>query len=92
MDIQVILDAIKDYGAAAISTIGAGGVAAVVGLVAKIKSTADKSKQYMESVIAKKDSELKDTESRYNNVITVIEEQNKKIEQLTEEVSKVKKN
>ena len=46
----------------------------------------------MESVIAKKDSELKNTESRYNNVITVIEEQNKKIEQLTEEVSKVKKN
>lgn len=91
MDIQVILDAIKDYGAALVSTIGAGGIAAVVGLIAKIKSSTEDSKKYMEAVLAKKDSEVKVAESRYNNVVTVIEEQNKKIEELTEQLSKVKK-
>lgn len=74
MDIQVILDAIKDYGAAMISTISAGGIAAVVGLIAKIKAGTQDSKKYMEAVLAKKEEESKAMSDRYDCLTSQIKE------------------
>ena len=56
MDIQSILDAIKDYGGAIISTISVGGVAGVAGIIAKVKSSIDKTKEQMNTIIEKKEA------------------------------------
>ena len=51
MDIQPILDAIKDYGGAIISTVSVGGVAGVAGIIAKVKRSLDKTKEQMNTII-----------------------------------------
>ena len=92
MEIQDVLQAIKDYGAAIISTISVGGVAAVVGIIVKIKSSIDKTKEAMSAVVKKKDESEAKLAERYSELQTTIQDQNKKIDTLTEEISRVKGN
>lgn len=92
MEIQEILQAVKDYGAAIISTISVGGVAAVVGIIVKIKSGIDKTKEAMGAVVKKKDESEAKLAERYAELQTTIQDQNKKIDTLTEELSRVKGN
>jgi len=92
MDIQPVLDAIKDYGAAIISTISVGGVAAVAGVIIKIKKGIDEAKNKIAEVNAKKEESEKALTDRYAELTTIIKDQNNKIETLTEEVSRVKGN
>ena len=89
--VQVIIDAIKDYGAAAISTVSVGGIAAVAGVIAKIKNSIDSTKKSMDEVLAKKDDESAKMASRYNELVRTVETQNAKIDTLTSEINKIKK-
>ena len=92
MDIQEILQGIKDYGAAIISTISVGGVAAVVAVIAKIKKAFDETKEAMQKTLAKKDEAQDALTNRYAELTTMMQDQNKKLDTLTEEVSRVKGN
>lgn len=92
MDIQNILDAIKDYGAAIISTISVGGVAAAVGIIIKIKGAIDKMKETTQAALKKKDEAEGKLNERYSELTTMIKDQNTKLDTLTEEVSRVKGN
>ena len=92
MDIQNFLQVIKDYGAAIISTISVGGVAAVVAVIVKIKKAFDETKAKMTAIMAKKDESEAALSNRYAELQTTIADQNKKLDTLTEEVSRVKGN
>lgn len=92
MDIQEILQGIKDYGAAIISTISVGGVAAIVAVIAKIKKAFDETKEAMQKTLAKKDEAQDALTNRYSELTTMMQDQNKKLDTLTEEVSRVKGN
>jgi septal ring factor EnvC (AmiA/AmiB activator) len=92
MDIQNILNAIKDYGAAIISTISVGGVAAAVGIIVKIKKAFDDTKEKMNKALAKKEEAEGKLTERYSELTTMIKDQNTKLDTLTEEVSRVKGN
>lgn len=89
--LQVFIEAIKDYGAAIISTVSVGGVAAVAGIIAKVKQGIDKTKEQMNALLTKKDEESKAVSTRYNELIRTIESQNSKIDELTQEINKIKK-
>ena len=89
--LQAFIDAIKDYGAAAISTISVGGIATVAGIIAKIKNSIDSTKKSMDEVLAKKDDESAKMATRYNELVRTIETQNAKIDTLTSEINKIKK-
>ena len=91
MDLQAIIDAIKDYGAATISTISVGGISAVAVVIAKIKNSIDSTKKSMEAVLAKKDAESDKMAARYNELVRTVETQNAKIDTLTSEINKIKK-
>lgn len=89
--LQEFINIIKDYGAAFISTLSVGGIAAVTGIIAKVKSGIDKTKETMNAVLAKKDEESSQMKDQYNSLLSTIKEQNKKIDGLTTEISKIKK-
>lgn len=89
--LQAFIEAIKDYGAAAISTISAGGIAVVAGIITKIKNSIDSTKKSMEAVVSKKDEESAKMASRYNELVRTVETQNAKIDTLTSEINKIKK-
>lgn len=91
MDLQAIIDAIKDYGAATISTISVGGISAVAVVIAKIKNSIDSTKKSMEAVLNKKDEESDKMAARYNELVRTVETQNAKIDTLTSEINKIKK-
>ena len=91
MDLQAIIDAIKDYGAATISTISVGGISAVAVVIAKIKNSIDSTKKSMEAVLKKKDEESDKMAARYNELVRTVETQNAKIDTLTSEINKIKK-
>lgn len=91
MDLQAIIDAIKDYGAATISTISVGGISAVAVVIAKIKNSIDSTKKSMEEVLEKKDDESDKMAARYNELVRTVETQNAKIDTLTSEINKIKK-
>lgn len=81
-----ILQVIKDYGAAIISTLSVGGIAGVVAIIAKIKKAFDDTKEKMNAALAKKDKALEES----NAQVTAVIEQNKqllgKIDDLTNDV------
>ena len=85
MDIQSILDAIKDYGAAIISTISVGGVAAVATVVVKVKQAIDKTKETMDKVTKQKE----ETSAELQTAVNLVKEQNKQIEDLKNDVYKL---
>ena len=82
MDIQNILDAIKDYGAAIISTISVGGVAAIAGIIAKIKSTIDETRDAMKKVSKQKE----ESTAQLDAAVKLVQEQNAQIESLKNDV------
>lgn len=90
-NIQNILDVIKDYGAAIISTISVGGVAAVAAIIIKVKDSINKTKEVMSSVLKKKEESEEQLSERYSELTTIIKNQNDKIETLTSEITKIKK-
>ena len=91
MDIQPILDAIKDYGGVIILRVYVGGVVGVGGIIAKVKRSLDKTKEQMNTIIEKKEASTKDIDTKYSALIDSMEAQNKKIEELTKQISKIEK-
>lgn len=89
--VQEILNVIKDYGAAIISTISVGGIAAVAAVIVKVKSAIDKTKESMSAVLKKKDESEKALSNKYNETISLIKQQNEKIDTLTSEIDRIKK-
>lgn len=81
---------IKDYAAPVLSTISVGGIATVAGIIAKVKSGIDNTKNKMNEVLEKKDNESNEMKNQYNSLMTTIKEQQNKIDKLTTEVSKIK--
>lgn len=92
MDIQPFLNAIKDYGAAIISTISVGGVAGAVAVIVKVKKAIDDTKDKVAKMNEKKAESETALANRYAELTTIIKDQNAKIDTLTEEVSRVKGN
>lgn len=83
---------IKDYGAAIISAISVGGVATIGAIVLKVKNVIDKLKENTNKIAkAKEESEVA-MASKYAELQTTIADQNKKLDTLTEEISRVKGN
>ena len=88
---QDILEIIKDYGAAIISTLSVGGIAAIAGVIVKVKKAISDTKEAMSSVIKKKDESEKQLQNKYEETLSVIKQQNEKIDTLTSEINKIKK-
>lgn len=90
--LQVIINAIKDYGAALISTISVGGIAAVASVIIKVKNSISETKNQMSAVLKKKDEESSVINDNYKALMNTIQEQNKRLDELNEQISKVEKN
>ena len=88
---QKIIEVIKDYGAALISTISVGGVAAVAGIIAKVKAGIDKTKEQMNQLITKKEESSQDMNNKYSALIDTIQNQNLKIDELTKKIDRIEK-
>ena len=89
--LQKIVELIKDYGAALISTISVGGVAAVAGIIAKVKAGIDKTKEQMNQLITKKEESSQDMNNKYSALIDTIQNQNLKIDELTKKIDRIEK-
>lgn len=89
--LQKIVELIKDYGAALISTVSVGGVAAVAGIIAKVKAGIDKTKEQMNQLIAKKEESSQDMNNKYSALIDTIQNQNLKIDELTKKIDRIEK-
>lgn len=64
IEMQSIIEAVKDYGAAIISTVSVGGVAAVGGVIVKIKKAFDETKNTMNKTLEKKDEIIDSTKAQ----------------------------
>ena len=82
---EEFIQIIKDYGAVILGTISTLGVAGIGAIVVKVKQVIDKVKGQKEE----SESALKE---RYAELQTTIQDQNKKLDGLTEELSRVKGN
>ena len=80
---------VKDYAPSIISTISVGGIGAIAGIIAKVKNGIDSTKNKMNEVLARKDNESNEMKNQYQSLMTTINEQQKKIDKLTQEVSKI---
>lgn len=89
--LQKIVELIKDYGAALISTVSVGGVAAVAGIIAKVKAGIDKTKEQMNQLISKKEESSQDMNNKYSALIDTIQNQNLKIDELTKKIDRIEK-
>lgn len=89
---EEFIQIIKDYGAAIISSISVGGVAAVAGIIYKAKKAIDETKNKISDMNAKKEESEQALANRYKEMQTTIADQNKKLDTLTEEISRVKGN
>lgn len=89
--LQKIVELIKDYGAALISTVSVGGVAAVAGIIAKVKAGIDKTKEQMNQLITKKEESSQDMNNKYSALIDTIQNQNLKIDELTKKIDRIEK-
>ena len=89
MDIQAFLDAIKNYGAAIISTISAAGIAGCAAVIVKIKSVIGEIKKDNKAALEKKDEVIESSKQELKTVA----EQNKalinKIDTLTNDIYKL---
>ena len=89
--LQKIVELIKDYGAALISTVSVGGVAAVAGIIAKVKAGIDKTKEQMNQLISKKEESSQDMNNKYSALIDTIQNQDLKIDELTKKIDRIEK-
>lgn len=87
--IQAILEVIKDYGAALVSTIAAGGLAGIASIVMKIKDSVAKSKDDVASLVNK---EAKTTTEIKEQLALSIQQTNDlqaKLDKLTKKIDKL---
>ena len=87
---EEFIQVIKDYGAAIISSISVGGVAAIAGIIIKAKKAIDETKNKIADMNKKKEESETALSERYKEMQTTIADQNKKLDTLTEEISRVK--
>lgn len=89
--LQQIFEVIKDYGAAMISTIAAGGLAGIVSIIKSIKNSVNANKDEVKNLVnneAKSTKEIKEqllVSSRENAELKA------KIDDLIDEINKIKK-
>ena len=57
----------------------------------EFKIVLDKTKEQMNTIIEKKEASTKDIDTKYSALIDSMEAQNKKIEELTKQISKIEK-
>ena len=89
---EEFIQIIKDYGAAIISTISVGGVAAIGAIIVKVKGAIDKIKESTNKITKQKEESEEALKARYAELNSTIKLQNEKIDTLTEEISRVKGN
>lgn len=89
IDPQTILTAIKDYGAAIISTISLGGIAGAVAVIVKVKNAFNSTKEAMNKALAKKDEALEASNSKVDEVLAQNKALLSKIDTLTSDVYKL---
>ena len=89
MDPQNILNAIKDYGAAVLSTISLGGIAAAIAFIAKFKQAYDKAFEAVKKQSKLKDEALAASNYRIDEVMTQNKALLTKIDNLTNDVYKL---
>ena len=89
---EEFIQIIKDYGAVVLGTISTLGVAGVVAVVVKIKQVIDKIKESTSKVEKQKEESESALKERYAELQTTIQDQNKKLDVVTEELSRVKGN
>ena len=89
---EEFIQVIKDYGATIISGISVGGVAAIAGIIIKAKKAIDDTKNKISDINKKKEESEKALSDRYAEMQSTIADQNKKIDTMIEEVSRVKGN
>ena len=89
---EEFLQVIKEYGAAIIGTLSVGGVATIGAVIVKIYKAFNDTKSKMQDVLKKKEESEEKLAERYAELQTTIADQNKKLDTLTEEVSRVKGN
>ena len=89
---EEIIEIIKNFGSSILGTISLGGIAAAVGMITKAKKVIEDTKTKLDKVEAKKDESQEALTNRYAELTTMINEQNNKIDSLTQEVSRVKGN
>ena len=89
MDFQPVLEAIKGYGAAIISTISAAGIAGCAAVIVKIKGVITKIKEDNKAALTKKDEVIESSKKE----LQLVAEQNKalinKIDTLTNDIYKL---
>ena len=89
MDFQPVLEAIKGYGAAIISTIGAAGIAGCAAVIVKIKGVITEIKKDNKAALTKKDEVIESSKKE----LQLVAEQNKalisKIDTLTNDIYKL---
>ena len=89
---EEFIQIIKDYGAAIISAISVGGVAAIGAIVLKVKGIIDSVKESTNKIAKQKEESEEALKARYTELNSTIKLQNEKIDTLREEVSRVKGN
>lgn len=89
---EEFIQIIKDYGAPILAFISTLGVAGVGTIVLKVKQVIDKVKESTSKVEKQKEESESALKERYAELQTTIQDQNKKLDVLTEEISRVKGN
>lgn len=89
---EEFIQIIKDYGAVVLGTISTLGVAGIGAIVVKVKGIIDKVKESTSKVEKQKEESESALKERYAELQTTIQDQNKKLDVLTEELSRVKGN
>lgn len=89
---EEFIQVIKDYGAVILGTISTLGVAGIGAIVVKVKQVIDKVKESTSKVEKQKEESESALKERYAELQTTIQDQNKKLDVLTEELSRVKGN
>ena len=89
---EEFIQIIKDYGSTILGSISLAGVASAVAVVVKVKKAIDDTKDKVAKMNDKKAESEKALTDRYTELQTTISDQNKKLDTLTEEISRVKGN
>lgn len=92
---EEFLQIIKDYGSAIISTVSAGGIAAVAGVIIKIKKSFDETKAKLnkkDELLAKSNSEVASVVEQNKQLLSKIDELTNDVYKLESKVNNVKGN
>jgi len=89
---EEFIEIVKNYGAVILGFISTLGVAGVATIVLKAKQVIEKVKESTSKVEKQKEESESALKERYAELQTTIQDQNKKLDVLTEEISRVKGN